>query len=57
MKELGLKDEAALQSYFINRIAVFLRAKNKTIVGWDEILEGGAPKDAVVTFWRRLGEA
>jgi hexosaminidase len=52
MKELGLKDEAALQSYFINRIADFLRAKNKTIVGWDEILEGGAPKDAVVTFWR-----
>lgn len=52
MKQLGVKDEAALQSYFIKRIADFLRTKNKTIVGWDEILEGGAPEDAVVTFWR-----
>jgi len=52
MKQLGVEDEAALQSYFIKRIADFLRTKNKTIVGWDEILEGGAPADAVVTFWR-----
>ena len=52
MKELGVKDEAALQSYFIKRIADYLRTKGKTIVGWDEILEGGAPEDAVVTFWR-----
>jgi hexosaminidase len=52
MKELGVKTEADLQSYFIKRIADFLRSKNKTIVGWDEILEGGAPEDAIVTYWR-----
>jgi len=52
MRELGVKDEAALQCYFIKRIADYLRTKGKTIVGWDEILEGGAPEDAVVTFWR-----
>lgn len=52
MKDLGIKDEAGLQSYFVNRVADYLRTKGKTIIGWDEILDGGAPEDAVVTFWR-----
>ena len=52
MAENGLKDENALQSYFIKRIAQFLEKNNRKIIGWDEILDGGAPANATVMSWR-----
>lgn len=52
MKREGLKDEHELQSYFIHRIERFLNSKNKRIIGWDEILEGGLAPDATVMSWR-----
>ncbi|MFN0060842.1 MAG: beta-N-acetylhexosaminidase [Planctomycetota bacterium] len=52
MKSLGLKNEDELQSYFIRRVADFLKAKNRRIIGWDEILDGGAPRGAVIQSWR-----
>jgi hexosaminidase len=52
MAENSLKDENALQSYFIKRIAQFLEKNNRKIIGWDEILEGGAPTNATVMSWR-----
>lgn len=55
IKEEGLKDESALQSYFIHRIERLLNSKGKQIIGWDEILEGGLSPNATVMSWR--GEA
>jgi len=52
MKEQNLKDENALQSYFIHRIEKFVNSKGKTIIGWDEILDGGLAPNAVVMSWR-----
>ncbi|MDR6785227.1 hexosaminidase [Pedobacter africanus] len=53
MKKEGLKDEHELQGYFINRIAQVLKAKNKRVIGWDEILEGNRlTSDALVMSWR-----
>lgn len=52
MKKNGLKDESALQSYFIHRIEKFVNAKGKIIIGWDEILDGGLAPNAVVMSWR-----
>lgn len=52
MKELGLKDEHELQSYFIQRIEKYLNTKGKSIIGWDEILEGGLAPNATVMSWR-----
>mgnify|MGYP002651383207 CR=1 FL=1 len=52
MKELGLKDEHELQSYFVQRMEKYLNAKGKTLIGWDEILEGGLAPNAVVMSWR-----
>ncbi|MFM9985301.1 MAG: family 20 glycosylhydrolase [Flavobacteriales bacterium] len=54
MHEENLQDEAELQTYFIERIAAFLETKNKSIIGWDEILEGGIPASAVVQSWRGM---
>lgn len=55
MRELGLKNEEELQSYFIRRIDQFLTQRGRRLVGWDEILEGGLAPNATVMSWR--GEA
>jgi hexosaminidase len=52
IKDNNLKDEDGLQSYFITRVERMLNAKNKTIIGWDEILEGGLAPNAIVMSWR-----
>jgi hexosaminidase len=55
IKDEGLKDEHELQSYFIQRMEKYINSKGKTIIGWDEILEGGLAPNALVMSWR--GEA
>ncbi|MEY3678951.1 MAG: hypothetical protein RI924_1092 [Bacteroidota bacterium] len=52
IKDLKLKDEHQLQSYFIQRIEKFLNSKGRQIIGWDEILEGGLAPNATVMSWR-----
>ena len=54
IKKEGLKDEHELQSYFIRRIEKFINAKGKSIIGWDEILEGGLAPNATVMSWRGI---
>lgn len=54
IKELGLKDEDELQSWFIREIETFLQTKNRKLVGWDEILEGGLAPGATVMSWRGI---
>ncbi len=55
IKKLKLKNEEGLQSYFIQRIEKFVNSKGRSIIGWDEILEGGLSPNATVMSWR--GEA
>ncbi|HET7558114.1 MAG TPA: family 20 glycosylhydrolase, partial [Rhodanobacteraceae bacterium] len=52
MRALGIKDQDALQAWFIARIGDHIKAKGRRLVGWDEILQGGVPPDAIVTSWR-----
>ncbi len=47
-----LKDEYALQSYFIRRVGQILSRHGKKLIGWDEILEGGVPAGVTVMSWR-----
>jgi hexosaminidase len=48
----NLKDEAELQSWFVRRMERFLSSKNRRLIGWDEILEGGLAPGATVMSWR-----
>lgn len=58
MKALGLADEAALQNYFVRRIDSFLAAHGRRMIGWEEILQGGAlPPDAAISSWRGVQSA
>ncbi len=52
MKELGIADETALQSWFIKRVGAYLDGKGKRLLGWDEILDGGLAPAATVMSWR-----
>jgi hexosaminidase len=55
IKELGLKDENEMQSWFIRQMDTFLAERGRRLVGWDEILDGGLAPGATVMSWR--GEA
>jgi len=57
MHELGVRDEQALQSYFVGRLEKFLNAHGRRLIGWDEILEGGIAPNATVTSWRGVDGA
>jgi len=52
MRELKLKDENAMQSWFIEQMGQYLAAHGRRLVGWDEVLEGGVPPSATVMSWR-----
>ncbi len=52
MRRNSLRNEEELQSYFIRQIGLHLNRKNKQLIGWDEILEGGLAHQAIVMSWR-----
>jgi hexosaminidase len=51
-KEHGLKNNDALQAYFSGRVQKLVVKHGKTVVGWDEVLVPGVPKDIVIQSWR-----
>ncbi len=54
MRQHTLKDAAALQNYFTQRLLKILEKHGKHMIGWDEILTPDLPKDKgiVVQSWR-----
>lgn len=43
-----------LQAYFTNRIEKYLNSKGRSIIGWDEILDGDINKSATIMSWRGI---
>lgn len=60
IKELGLnthdgkKAEDQLQSWLMHEAELFLNANGRTMIGWDEILDGGVSDNAAIMSWRGL---
>ena len=52
MKARQLKNNEALQAYFSGRVQKLVTKHGKTVVGWDEVLVEGVPKDIVIQSWR-----
>jgi hexosaminidase len=52
MKQKGIKDNHALQSYFNQRLLPILKKHGKRMMGWDEIFQPDLPKDVVIHSWR-----
>jgi len=54
MDKKGFKTTAELQTYFNQRLLPILEKHHKKMIGWDEILTPGLPKDAMIQSWRGL---
>jgi hexosaminidase len=52
MDKKGFKTPAELQTYFNQRLLPILAKHHKKMLGWDEILTPGLPKDVMVQSWR-----
>ena len=52
MHAYSIKDGAALQAIFTARVEKIIASQKKIMVGWDEILQPGTPKDVVIQSWR-----
>jgi hexosaminidase len=48
----GFKDNRDLQAYFNRRMQKILSRHGKKMIGWDEILHPGLPRNIVVQSWR-----
>jgi hexosaminidase len=57
MKQKGLKDEVALQTYFIEQVSSYLKQKNKKVIGWHEIMEGKLDTSTIVMNWSNDAKA
>jgi len=51
-KTHNLKTNDELQAYFNTKIQKIVSKHGKIMVGWDEILQPGIPKDIVIQSWR-----
>jgi hexosaminidase len=51
-RDLGLRDEDELQSWFVRQLQRHLTENGRVLFGWDEVLEGGLPAGATVAAWR-----
>lgn len=54
MDKKGFKTTAELQTYFNQRLLPILEKHHKKMIGWDEVLTPGLPKDVMVQSWRGL---
>ncbi|MDX6695518.1 MAG: hexosaminidase [Blastocatellia bacterium] len=52
MKEKGIKDHHALQTYFNQHVLQILKKHGKIMMGWDEIFQPDLPKEVVIHSWR-----
>lgn len=50
--QLGLSGANDLQPWFMARLGEHLAGHGRRLLGWDEILDGGAPAGATITAWR-----
>jgi hexosaminidase len=51
MKAKGLPNEKALQAYFIEQVAGYLKEKNKMAIGWHEVLESKIDIQTIIMNW------
>lgn len=52
MRRHGFTTTQQLQAYFTRRVDALVAAHGKTMIGWDEVLDGGAPANSTIETWR-----
>lgn len=49
---LKLTDWNQLETWFLEQMSQWITSKGHQLIGWDEMMEGGIPNNAVVMSWR-----
>ncbi|MEU6858206.1 beta-N-acetylhexosaminidase [Glycomyces sp. NPDC046736] len=52
MEREGIEDVRGVQAWFTKAFCAHLEGMGKNVIAWDEVLDGGAPPEAVVQVWR-----
>lgn len=52
----GLRGEEELQSWFTQQLLNILKQEGKSVIGWDEILDGKISSSPIVMVWRGEGK-
>jgi len=55
IRDKKLKDEEALQGWLIRELQRHLNKLGKTVMGWDEILDGNPGNKPIISVWRGDG--
>lgn len=57
MKREGLKKAAELQGYLTNVVSDMMKEKNRTVIGWEEIIQRGKVNNPVVALmWHNVSD-
>lgn len=56
IKEKGLANEEELQSWLMKELIQHLKSLGKTVIAWDEILDGKPGTEPIVMVWRGDGK-
>lgn len=51
IRELGLRDETALQGWVTRRFTEYLAKKGRRAIGWDEVLAGKPSSETIIQVW------
>jgi hexosaminidase len=52
MRVHGMKTTMDLQTYFNQRLLPIIKKTGKKMMGWDEVLQPGLPKEIIIQSWR-----
>jgi len=52
MKQNGMTSLNEIQNYFVKKIQEHLQAKGKTVIAWDDVIDGNVDNKITMMFWR-----
>jgi len=52
MRENGMKAVSEIQNYFVKRVQEYLQAKGKTVIAWDDVIDGNIDSKITIMYWR-----
>jgi hexosaminidase len=52
MKENGMTNLNEIQNYFVKKIQEHLQAKGKTVIAWDDVIDGIIDSKITMMYWR-----
>jgi hexosaminidase len=52
MQQHGMTELNEIQNYFVRKIQEHLEAKGKTVIAWDDVIEGNVDSKITMMYWR-----